>query len=294
MRRFCAFVALAAAVVVVHPRAQQQSNGLPDRDTFLAETRKRLAGNEVLQNRYSYRERVTRVRFNPVGHIGTGPVDVYEVYPVAEELTYKRLVERNGVAVSRADLAEGDGEFLRRYQEWRRNVEREGQTEREVRLRREAAERQKDRARAEEAVGLFDFTLERRDTIAGQPVIVISFRPKPDARPRSREAKIASSFAGEAYVHEHEYQLVRVEADAVSDTSFGYGIIAKLHKGAKAIVRREKIRGTWLPVETRVNGTGRAFLFRKVTIDYLREYSDYRPFEPSELPTLLASTRSSR
>jgi hypothetical protein len=293
MRRSCAFVALAAALVVAHPYAQQ-SNGLPDRDAFLAEARKRLAGNEVLQNRYTYRERVTRVRFNPVGHIGTGPVDVYEVYPVAEELTYRRLVERNGVPVPRAELARSDGEFLARYHKWRRDLQREGQTEREARLRREAAERQKDRAQAEEAIGLFDFTIERRDSIDGQPAIVIAFRPKPNAKPRSREAKIASSFAGLAYVHEHEYQLLRVEAEAVSDTSFGYGVVAKLHKGAKAVVRRQKIAGVWLPVETRMDGTGRALLFRKVAINYRREYSDYRRFEPSDLATLLASARSSR
>jgi hypothetical protein len=289
-----ALVALVAMVVIAPAAAQQQSNGLPDQDTFLAEARKRLAGNAVLQSRYTYRERVTRVGFNPLGHIGTGPVDVYEVYPIAEGLRYRRLLERSGAPVPAAELAEADGEFMARYRQWRRELQREGADERETRLRRLAVERAKDRAQAEEAIGLFEFTLERRDRLEGQPVIVVSFRPRANIRPRSREAKIASSFAGQAYIHEHEYQLMRVEAEAVTDTSFGYGVIAKLHKGAKAIVRREKIGDEWLPVETRMTGTGRALLFRKVTIDYMREYYDYRPFEPSELATLLASARSNR
>lgn len=281
-------VALAAVVVIAQPVAEQQTNGLPDKDAFLAEARKRLAGNEVLQSRYTYRERVTRVRFNPLGHIGTGPVDVYEVYPIAEDLRYRRLTERNGAPVPAAELAQADREFMARYQQWRRTLQREGDDERAVRERREAAERAKDRARAEEAVRVFDFTMERRDTFEGQPVIVVSFRPKPNARPQGREAKIASSFAGQAYVHEHEYQVMQVEAEAITDTSFGYGVIAKLHKGAKAIARRRKIADAWLPVETRMTGTGRALLFRKVAIDYVREYSDYRPFDPSDLATLLS------
>lgn len=294
MTRLWAIAALVSLSAVSISTADQPTNGLPDRETFLSEARKRLAGNEVLQRRYIYRERVTRMRFNPLGRIGTGPIDIYDVYPVAEDLTYRRLIERNGVPVTREDLAKADREFIGRYEQWRRKLQREGQDERTARMRHEEAERAKDRARAEEALRMFEFTMERRETLDGQPVIVISFTPKPDARPQSREAKIASSFAGRAYIHEHEYQLMRVEAEAVYDTSFGYGVIARLHKGAKAIAVRGKVGDAWLPVETRMNGTGRALLFRKVEINYLREYSHYRPFEPSELPSLLASAKGNR
>jgi hypothetical protein len=271
MRRIWALVALAAVVVVAQPGAEQNSNGLPDKDAFLSEARRRIVSNEILQNRYTYRERVTRMRFNPLGHIGTGPVDVYEVYPIAQGLTYRRLLERNGSPIPAAELAQADREFMSRYEEWRRMLQREDNDERAARLRRLTAEREKDRARAEEALGVFDFSLERRDTLEGQPVIVVSFRPRPNTRPQSREAKIASNFVGQAYVHEREYQVVRVEAEAIADTSFA-----------------------WLPVETRMNGTGRALLFRKVTIDYVREYSDYQPFEPSDLAMRLSSARSRR
>ena len=293
MTRLHTLAALFSAIVVAVPAAEQ-TNGLPDRETFLAEARKRLAGNEVLQSRYTYRERVTRMRFNPFGQMGTGAIEVYEVYPIADGLTYRRLLERGGVAIPAAEIAEADREFLDEYHSWRRQLQREGKDERAARLTREAEERAKDRQRAEEAMGLFDFTLERREVLEGQPVIVISFKPRANARPQSREAKIAASFAGQAFVHEHEYQLMRVEAEAVTDTSFGYGVIAKLHKGAKAVARRQKFGDTWLPVETRMTGTGRALLFRKVEINYVRQYSDYRVFDPSELATLLSSSSAKR
>lgn len=270
--------------------APQNAAPLPDRDTFLAEARKRLASNDLLQSRYSYRERVTRVRANPFGKIGTGPVEVFEIYPVVgDELSYRRLIERDGVPLSPGELAAQDRKFLERYRDWRDDMRREGKSEREARLQRQAADRERDRARAQEAIGLFDFVLDRRDTLEGQPTIVVRFSPKPNADPRSREARVASNFAGRAWIHEHDYEVMRVEAEAISDTVFGYGFLARLYKGATALFVRRKLAGSWLPVETRVTGTGRAMLFRKVTINYAREYSNYRPFDPSQLPFLAAA-----
>jgi hypothetical protein len=262
----------------------QSAASLPDRETFLAEARKRLASNDLLQSRYSYRERVTEVRMNPFGKLGTGPLQIYEVYPVVPgDLTYRRLIERDGVRVPAAELLLADRQFLARYYQWQRDIAREGENERDARLKREAAAREKDLAQAKEAIGLFDFTLDRRDTLEGQPVIVVRFRPKPNAQPRSREARIASTFAGLAWIHEREFEVMRVEAEALDDTVFGYGIIARLHKGAKAVFTRRKFGDVWLPVETQVDGSGRAMLFRKVTFNYLRQYSDYRLFNPAEL-----------
>ena len=77
-----------------------QSAALPDRETFLAEARKRLASNDLLQSGYAYRERVTDVRMNPFGRMGTGPIEVYDVYPVAgQDADLRRLIERDGVSV---------------------------------------------------------------------------------------------------------------------------------------------------------------------------------------------------
>jgi hypothetical protein len=169
----------ALSIAIAAPAAEQQIAPLPDRDTFLAETRKRLVGNEVLQNRYSYRERVTRLRFNPFGQMGTGPQDVYEVYPVAEGLTYRRLIERSGTPVPTPDLAAADREFIERYEDWKRDLAREGQDERAARLRREETDRARDRARASEAMRMFDFRLERREVLEGQPTIVIASSRNP-------------------------------------------------------------------------------------------------------------------
>ena len=127
MRMAVLVAALVAAAGLPHIRAQ--SSLLPDRESFLREARKRLASNELLQSRYSYRERVTDVRLNPFGAIGTGPVEVYEIYPmVPGQLTYRRLVARGGAPVPPAELLLADRQFLARYYQWQRDIAREGRT----------------------------------------------------------------------------------------------------------------------------------------------------------------------
>ena len=70
---------------------------------------------------------------------------------------------------------------------------------------------------------------------------------------------------------------MKVDAVAIDDLSFGYGVLARLNKGATVTVRREPIeRGLWLPVSIRFEGEGRALLFRKLRINFAVDWFDYR------------------
>jgi len=265
---------------------------LPDRELFFAEVRKRLASNDQIQGRFSYRERTTELSLNPLGRMGTGPVLVYDVYPHPySKLTYRRLIERDGQALSRAELDEQDRDYRKRLADWQRRVSREGLSDRQARLREAQQARDKDVERAREALDLFTFAIEGRDTWEGQPAIVVRFTPRPDASPTSREGRVAHAFSGRAWIHEHEYEVMLVEAEAIDDVSFGFGLVARLHRGSTARFTRQRIDGAWLPVTTQFQGTGRALLVRKVVIDFSRTYEDYRAFEPADLPARLGWAR---
>jgi hypothetical protein len=266
----------------------QPSAPLPDQARFFAEVQKRLASNDLIQSRYSYRERSTEVRLNPFGAMGTGPEMVYEVYPHPnDELTYKRLIEKGGRPLSIAEIHEQDQAYRERLADWERRMAREGNSDRLLRLRKAQEERLKDEARAREALDMFDFAIADRDTREGQPAIIITFTPKTHTEPRSREGRIASAFAGRVWVHEFEYEVMHVEAKAITDVSFGFGLIGRLHKGTTAVFTRRRIDGVWLPVQTDFEGTARALVVRKVIFDYSRTYYAYQPFEPGDLPERL-------
>jgi hypothetical protein len=280
---------LAALCAATTGLFAQPSRPLPDQERFFAETRKHLASNDLIQSRYSFRERSTELRLNPFGRtVGTGPVNTYEVYPhPEEELTYRRLIERDGKPLDASEIADQDQDYRERLADWLREHSRENASERELRQRKAAEARQKDAALAREALDLFDFQITGRDTWDGQPAIIVSFSPRPGGSPRSREGRVAYAFAGRAWVHEHEHQVMNVEAQAIADVSFGWGMIAKLHRGSKARFTRRRIDGHWLPVETRFEGTGRALMVRRVVIKFSRDYFDYKPFDFSELPARL-------
>src|SRR5262245_46296319 len=97
---------------------------LPDERPFLTEARKRLASNDLVQSQYSFRERTTELKLNPLGRMmGTGPANVYEVYPhPEEEMTYRRLVERGGRHVPSNELAEQDREYREKLAAWQRRL----------------------------------------------------------------------------------------------------------------------------------------------------------------------------
>ncbi|MGE3275440.1 MAG: hypothetical protein AB7O67_10030 [Vicinamibacterales bacterium] len=288
-RRLFALLLALGVAAAGHPRAQQ-APPLPEAAAFLAAARARLASNARLQSRYTYKERTVALRLNPFGRMGTGPEEVYEVYPAPDpDLTYRRLVARGGAPVPAGDLAREDAEYLKDFEKWREELRERGTDLSAARQAELDAQRRKEEAQAREVLALFTFTLDRREQLGGEPAIVVRFAPIPGARPTSREAKVASRFAGEAWIHEDEHELMRLEGEALGDASFGWGLIARLHKGARVVVTRRRVNGVWLPEATHFTGTGRALLFRKVSFDYVHEYFDYEPFDVTDLPARLSA-----
>lgn len=298
MRHGLAAVGLAMTVVITAVAATalaQTDRPLPDQETFLKTARERLAGNAFLQRRYTYTERRTELKLNPFGQMGTGVVEVFQVFPSADEdMTYKRLVERDGRSIPPDEIAKQDREYSVRYTDWQRGLEREGTSAREARKKRDAATRRKEEAQAREVLALFDFTVERRDVLWGEPAIVVRFTPRPDGQASSREARVARAFSGWVWIHETEFEVMQLEGTSAEDVAFGFGMIARLNEGARVRVTRKRTLGVWLPDETRFTGDGRALLVRKVALQYVRQYSDYQPFDPTGPPPIAGLAASGK
>src|SRR5690349_18751774 len=292
LRLYVAAVALLlVAMPAATPRAQQGGQGpiagppLPDEETFFAKARERLASNERLQGNYRYVERSTELNLNFFGRLGSGARQTFEVFPnPVRRLTYRRFTARDGVPVPPEQIAAQDRAYLARLEDVRRALASEGLSEREARLKRERELAAKERGQVEEATRIFRFRIERREIYQGEPAIVVRFEPKPDQDPQTREARVAYAFAGTAWVHEYDYEVMKLEAVAVDDVSFGWGMIARLNEGMKVLVTRMRLPdGTWVPERSHFVGNGRALMLRKVTIDDLREYSGYTRYEPEQL-----------
>jgi hypothetical protein len=297
MRHGLIAVGLVSAMVLASLAVHAQERPLPSADVFFAAARERLASNALLQRRYIFKERRTELKLNPFGQMGTGVVEVFQVFPaVDDDMTYRRLIERDGRPVPADEVARQDREYGERYADWQRDLAGEGADDREARARREETTRRKEQAQAKELINLFDFTIVRREQLDGDPAIVVRFTPNPNARPSSREARVAYVFSGEAWVHEHEFEVMKLEGTSGASVAFGWGMIARLNEGATVLMTRKRTHGVWLPAETKFSGGGRALVVRKVAIDYSRQYFDYTPFDPTvppPIPGLAASGKRS-
>jgi len=260
-----------------------QNAPLPDRDTFYRKVRENLARAERANHLYTYKERRTDIHTNPFGRLGTDGMSVYEVYPSpVRQLVYRRLIERNGEPVAAAELARQDREYRERAADVLRRrgarspdealVEEEGQRARE---RRERA--------INDVIDALEFTLKERAIYKGVPAIVITFSPKANARPATRQGRTAQRFAGTIWVDERAAEVMHLEATSIDDISYGLGIVARIGKGTTATVTRRPVGdGIWMPTSLMLTGRGRAVVFRRLVVDFSIEWFDYRRL-PDEL-----------
>jgi len=240
-------VALAASVALLTPDVQSQGKPLPEGDAFYEEVRANLARSDREQYRYAYRERRSELHTNPFGRIGTGGLLIFDVVPGPElGIYHRRLVERDGKPVTNQKLEVID------------------------RRARGTGNRSID-----DVVATLEFSVRGRETHGGRDTIVVDFAPKKDAKPKTRQGKIAKVFKGSVWIDEASREVMRVDAISTDSMSYG-GFIARLGEGTRAQLERERVGAVWLPTSIRLTGDGRALLFRKLNVDYVIEWVDYR------------------
>ena len=267
---------MAVMLTPALPRAAQQ---LPDRDTFLREVREAISRSQEAAHRYAYKERRTELRLNPFGRMGTGAALLFEVRPSPNpKLTYRRLIERDGVAVSKLELDRQDAEYASRL---KRIAAADDDSPQAAERRRgeDLLARKRAQMIVDDVVGVLQFDLARREVRDGKPQIVIAFAAKPGARPLTREGHIVKAFRGHVWVDETTRELTDVRATAIASVGFGGGFIGKIYEGMETAVERHQIdQGVWMPTRLTLKGDVRA-IFRKAHIDHVVEWFDYRAMQ---------------
>jgi hypothetical protein len=223
---------------------------LPDEESFFNAIRQNMARANREQQRYAYKERRTELHTNPFGRLGTDGVVVYDVTPgPAPNITFRRVLEKDGKPVTNSTPEKQE-----------RRVRASG------------------RSTVDDIANVLTFAIDRRETIKGRSAIVVRFEPKPGAEAETREGGMAQAFKGLIWVDEPAREVMRVEATAVDDLSYGFGLLARIRKGSTVTLTRERIDDNiWLPTSIKFKGDGRAlFALRKLHIDFSVEWFDYR------------------
>ena len=277
-----------AMLFAAAPVAQEQP--LPDFNTFATEVKKRLATDEERQSGYVFNERRAEQKVNAAGRVTSESVKVYEIYPgLPGEDRYRRLIEEDGRPTPPDKLARQDAERKKQAEEYARK-----QT---IASERTKQARQQDKAREEYSAAIddvfrvFDIRIVHRETIDGIDAILATLTPKPGVKPLTDDGKVMRHFKARAWISESDYELVRVEIEAIDDLSFGLGLLARVHKGTVATYQRRKVNGeTWLPAQVTWTASGRVLLLRRLRLRGVSEFSNYRRYSV-DTSTVIGSPR---
>ena len=265
-----------ALFLLATPAAQERP--LPDFDTFAAEVKKHLATDEERQSGYSFIERRVEQKLDGSGRTKDESVKVFEVYPgLPGEERYRRLIEEDGKPIPPEKLAKQDRERQEKVEEYARRLQNVS--------RQQAAAREADKAwreysaAVEDIFRIYDIRMLRREQIDGHDTIMATLTPKPNARPSTKDGRIMRHFKARAWISESDYELVRVEIEAIDTLSFGLGLLARVHKGTVATYERRKVNNeAWLPAEVTWTASARVALVRRLRLRGVAEFSNYRKF----------------
>ena len=96
---------------------------------------------------------------------------------------------------------------------------------------------------------VYEIVMLGREPVDGHNTIVFSLAPRPGARAISEDGQWFRHFRGRAWISESEYELVRLDVEAIDDVDIGMGLLARVRKGTDASFERRKVNGEgWLPI----------------------------------------------
>jgi hypothetical protein len=106
----------------------------------------------------------------------------------------------------------------------------------------------------------------------------LSYRPNPEFKPGSMEARVLHEMEGEMWVDEVQHRLVRIRGQLMTDVKFAGGLLGHLEKGGHFMVeQRELARGEWNLVTMEVDMKGKALLLKNIAVQQKEFRHDFRP-----------------
>jgi hypothetical protein len=272
-----AFILLVSATAQDRPLTAQE-RPLPDYAPFAEQVKKHLATDEERQSGYMFVERRSQQKVDAAGRATSRSVKVFEIYPgLPGEERYRRLIEEDGRPIEPDQLARQDRDREKHVETYARA--QASPSERQKAERENAKASRRYSAAIDDLFRIYDIRLVKRESIGGHETIFATLDPKPNVAAQTDDGKIMRNFKARAWVSESDYELVRVEVEAIRDLSFGLGLLARVHKGTVATFERRKVNDeVWLPSMVTWTASGRLLLLRRLRLQGTSEFSGYRKF----------------
>ncbi len=150
---------------------------------------------------------------------------------------------------------------------------------RQKETRQRETQRQQYAAAVDDLFRIYDMHMVRRESLEGHDTIVATLTPKVGVKPQTDDGQIMRHFKARAWISESDYELVRVEIEAIDDLSLGWGLLARVHQGTIATYQRRKVNNEiWLPEQVTWTASARVLLVKRLRLRGVEDFSGYRKF----------------
>ena len=240
---------------------------------------------------YTYTETTTLINRDSEGKTRDTETSVYHVILGPEPWQdYRKLISKNGVPLSAAELEKQDREQKKREQ--KRQIEME-KAAREAEKKNAAQQSNPPAPAGKEdemfctpascpfndfVTRVYDIQVVRREVIDGYATVLITFNKKAGLKPKSVDEKFLQHLTLHAWITEKEHEPLRLEVQLLDAVSFGYGVFGKIKPGSGGVQERRKIDDeVWAPVGVEMSMAGRLLVVKR-NQRQITEFSDFKKY----------------
>jgi hypothetical protein len=229
--------------------------------------------SELARN-YTFIQHVEQRDLDSAGTVQRVTTKDYDV-TILEGSPYTRLVRRDGKPLPPEEERK-EQEKLDRSIADRKN---ESPAERAARLEDWKKREERRRAPLREIPEAFNLRLAGEERMEGRDVYVIDATPRPGYRGKDRISRNFPKLKGRLWIDRETYEWVKVEAEVLDTVTYGF-ILVRVQPGTKLTIEQSRINGEiWLPKRFEANGVVRLGLIRKLRLQYLMDFLNYRKFQ---------------
>ncbi|WP_158751809.1 hypothetical protein [Acidobacterium sp. S8] len=176
-------------------------------------------------------------------------------------------------------ILDQDGRPLSDAEEKKEHARLEGLLQNPRALAKNREDHQQDEERMQRLIALMPqaFLFEPNGPANGD-IITLNFKPNPDFRPPTYEARVFHGMAGTIEINQRLKRFVAMHGKVIDRIDFGYGLLGYVDKGGNFNIHREQVNAThWKTDLVDVHVSGHVVLFKSVSKDHHEVRSDFHP-----------------
>jgi hypothetical protein len=217
--------------------------------------------NDARANGYLSRSKVIERQLNGDGTVKSEESKTYEA-ELVDGRHVRRLIAKNDQPLSAEDTAKESERIAARKRQKTADHKKNSDKKKEL---------------THQILDAFDFKLAGEETIDGRKNWIIEATSKPGYKPVSIETQMLAHLTGKVWIDEDEYIWTKADAVASEPIAFGFGMIAKLDRGAHLYFRQMRLEdGVWVQSESGIRAVMHVAMVKRIAIDQVTRFENYR------------------